>query len=268
MPTGHLAHVAALRLESERRLAIWATTLMLVPGVLFAYVDASIERNLQIVVVLHALRATLLVLWVLGLLLIRRAATRAALGRALFLLALAIVAFLAANAWLRPIDNWMPVRTMVLISIGTFVVYPYRFRHQLIAWTALMLSFAALVQWHWVTMPPHERFASTMNLLMAGALGMIVARNRAQLDRDLDESLEREREAITARERAVADLRTLQGIIPICAYCHRVRSEEGAWGQLDEYVRERTDADFSHGMCPSCAREHFPEIMEPPSDPH
>jgi hypothetical protein len=268
MPVDHPQHVAQLRLESERRLAMWATTLMLVPGVLFAYVDVSVERDRQVVVLLHVLRGTLLALWVLGLLLIRRAGSRAQLGRALFLLALTIVVFLAANASLRPSDNWMPVRTMVLISIGTFVVYPYPFRRQLIAWAALILSFAALLQWHWVTMPAHERFAATMNLLMAGALGMIVARNRAQLDRDLDDSLERERAAVSAREQAVADLRTLQGIIPICAYCHRVRSEAGAWGQLDEYVRERTDADFSHGMCPTCAREHFPEIMEPPSDPH
>jgi hypothetical protein len=258
MPTRHFAHVAALRLESERSLAIWATTLMLVPGVLFAYVDASIEKDQPVVLILHAMRATLLVLWVLGLIMIRRATSRRQLGRALFLLALAIVAFLAANASLRPADNWMPVRTMVLISIGTFVVYPYPFRHQLIAWAALILSFAALLHWHWVTMPTHERFASALNLLMAGALGMLVARNRARLDRDLDQSLEREREAIAAREQAVADLRTLQGIIPICAYCHQVRSEAGAWGQLDHYVRERTEADFSHGICPKCLAEHFP----------
>jgi hypothetical protein len=258
MPTRHFAHVTALRLESERSLAIWATTLMLVPGVLFAYVDASLAQDRTVVVILHSLRVTLLVLWVLGLLIIRRATSRQELGRALFLLALAIVAFLAANASLRPSDNWMPVRTMVLISIGTFVVYPYPFRHQFIAWAALILSFAALLRWHWVTMPTHERFAATLNLLMAGALGMLVARNRARLDRDLDESLERERAAINAREQAVADLRTLQGIIPICAYCHQVRSEAGAWGQLDHYVRERTDADFSHGICPKCLAEHFP----------
>jgi ABC-type nickel/cobalt efflux system permease component RcnA len=112
-------------------------------------------------------------------------------------------------------------------------------------------------------MPSYERITIGLNMVLAGVLGMLIARNRAQLDRDLDASLEREREANAERERATAALRRLEGIIPICAYCHQVRTEAGAWEQLDQYVRSRTDADFSHGMCPACAQRHFPDIVEP-----
>ncbi|HEY3285805.1 MAG TPA: hypothetical protein VGJ96_01645 [Gemmatimonadaceae bacterium] len=267
MPTSHLQHVAALRLESERRLALVATTLLLVPGVLFAYVDISVVPNRTTLTVLHALRASQLLLWALGVAVIRKAESRAALGRVLFLLALAIVAFLTSNALLRPADNWMPVRTMVLVSIGTFVVYPYPFRLQLVAWAALLVSVTGLIWSHWVTMPSYERVATGLNIVLAGVLGMLIARNRTQLDKDLDASLAREQAAIEAREQAVAELRKLEGIIPICAYCHQVRTEAGAWEGLDRYVRAHSDADFSHGMCPRCAREHFPEYMETSAGP-
>lgn len=103
--------------------------------------------------------------------LIRRARTRDDLRRVLFTLALGIVVFVTANAWLRPADNWMPVRTLVLISIGTFVVYPYRFRYQLIAWLALVAATVSLLWGHYAAMPGVDRFAAVLNFLIAGALG-------------------------------------------------------------------------------------------------
>lgn len=253
--------LALLRLESERRLAVIVTSLILVPGILWAYVDQTVVANPTTRNLLHALRISQLLLWVVGILLIRRAQSRPALGRVLFGLALGIVVFIAGNGWLRPADDWMPVRTLVLISIGTFVTYPYPFRHQLIAWLALVAAAVSLLWGHYAAMSNVERFAASLNFLIAGALGMVVARNRLALDRSLDEALDRERQAIEERERAAAALKTLEGIIPICAYCHEVRTEAGAWEKLDHYVRQRTDADFSHGMCPRCAAEHFPTLM-------
>ncbi len=252
-----------LRLESQRRLAVLVTSLILVPGVLWAVVDASVAPNPLVRQLLHAVRLAHLLAWLVGIVLIRRAQSREALGRVLFGLALTVVVFMAANAFLRPGTDFMPMRTFILVSIGTFVVYPYRFRNQTIAWLALAATLVALLWLHYTGMSNVERYAVLLNFLIAGALGMAVARNRSTLDRDLDDALEREREAIEARERAAAALRTLEGIIPICAYCHQVRTEAGAWEKLDEYVRSRTDADFSHGMCPSCAAQHFPEVFGP-----
>lgn len=257
------SHVAQLRLESERRLALWATALMLLPGVLWAYVDVSLVSNTATLYALHAMRGLQGVLCLTCLYLIRRATAREDLQRVLFGMALAIVVFVSANAWLRPETNWMPLRVMVLISIGTFVVYPYPFHLQLLAWLALVAAAFALAFGHYATMPDADRFSALLTILLAGALGMVIARNRAHLDRDLDASLEREREAIAERERATAALRRLEGIIPICSYCHQVRTEAGAWEQLDQYVRTRTDADFSHGMCPACAQQNFPDLVEP-----
>jgi hypothetical protein len=51
----------------------------------------------------------------------------------------------------------------------------------------------------------------------------------------------------------MARVHQLSGLLPICAWCRRVRDDEGYWNQLEAYVRDHTDADFSHGICPDCA---------------
>ncbi len=59
-------------------------------------------------------------------------------------------------------------------------------------------------------------------------------------------------------EAALAHVKRLQGIIPICAHCHSVRRDPETWQQLETYVSEHSEAQFSHGICPTCAERHFP----------
>jgi PAS domain S-box-containing protein len=67
---------------------------------------------------------------------------------------------------------------------------------------------------------------------------------------------------ITKLEAALADVRQLSGILPICASCKRIRNEEGKWEQVETYVHEHSEARFSHGLCPECARKLYPELSE------
>jgi sigma-B regulation protein RsbU (phosphoserine phosphatase) len=53
-------------------------------------------------------------------------------------------------------------------------------------------------------------------------------------------------------EDALASVRQLRGLVPICSYCKRVRSDEDYWQQVETYIADRTDAEFSHGICPPC----------------
>ncbi len=62
------------------------------------------------------------------------------------------------------------------------------------------------------------------------------------------------------KEEAFAKIKILQGIIPICAGCKNIRDDKGAWSQMELYVRENSEADFSHSMCPDCVKEHYPEL--------
>ena len=59
---------------------------------------------------------------------------------------------------------------------------------------------------------------------------------------------------------ALAEVKTLRGILPICMHCKKIRDDEGAWTQLEIYIRDHTGVDFSHSLCQTCAKEQYPEI--------
>jgi hypothetical protein len=58
----------------------------------------------------------------------------------------------------------------------------------------------------------------------------------------------------------LAEIHTLRGIIPICGHCKRIRDDAGYWLQVEEFISARSEASFSHGICPDCTREHYPEV--------
>ena len=85
------------------------------------------------------------------------------------------------------------------------------------------------------------------------------------IGRDITEALLAEAEKarlITELESALGEIRTLRGIVPICMHCKQIRNEEGAWTQLELYIREHTHAEFSHGICGPCSKILYPEIYE------
>jgi AmiR/NasT family two-component response regulator len=60
---------------------------------------------------------------------------------------------------------------------------------------------------------------------------------------------------------ALAQAKTLSGLLPICASCKKIRDDEGYWSQLETYIQEHFDIQFSHGLCPECANKLYPEIF-------
>lgn len=64
-------------------------------------------------------------------------------------------------------------------------------------------------------------------------------------------------------EEALANVKTLSGLLPICSFCKRIRNAEGGWERLEAFVQDRTYANFSHGICPDCSRSHFADYHEP-----
>ena len=63
---------------------------------------------------------------------------------------------------------------------------------------------------------------------------------------------ERLADRVAELEAAVSTVKRLHGLIPICSYCKRIRSDSNDWEQLESYISEHTDAHFSHGICPPC----------------
>ena len=63
----------------------------------------------------------------------------------------------------------------------------------------------------------------------------------------------------TALEEALDHVKVLQGILPICMHCRRVRSDEQSWHRLEAYIEAHSEAQFSHGLCPECLAAYYPE---------
>jgi hypothetical protein len=62
--------------------------------------------------------------------------------------------------------------------------------------------------------------------------------------------------------KSAAKVKRLSGLLPICANCRKIRNDEGYWQQLEEYIPEHSDANLSHGLCPDCARDLYPDLAD------
>ena len=73
----------------------------------------------------------------------------------------------------------------------------------------------------------------------------------------------REQERLIERLReSLAQVRTLRGLLPICAACKKIRDDEGYWHQIEAYIQAHTDVDFSHGVCHDCACRLYPDYFK------
>ena len=74
---------------------------------------------------------------------------------------------------------------------------------------------------------------------------------------------EEEREnLISELEKALSEVKKLSGLIPICASCKNIRDDKGYWNQIESYIKEHSDVEFSHGICPECMKKLYPDIYE------
>ena len=82
----------------------------------------------------------------------------------------------------------------------------------------------------------------------------VSARHRAEVERD---------HLIGELQKALAQVKQLSGLLPICASCKKIRDDQGDWRQIEGYIQSHSDAHFSHGLCPQCARKLYPDLYEP-----
>jgi len=79
--------------------------------------------------------------------------------------------------------------------------------------------------------------------------------------------VEEEREKlINDLRKALAEVKTLSGLLPICSACKKIRDDKGYWNQIEVFIRDHSDAQFSHSICPGCAQELYPDLKIYDSD--
>jgi hypothetical protein len=74
-----------------------------------------------------------------------------------------------------------------------------------------------------------------------------------------DSERERLLEANRQLEISMTEIKTLEGLLPICAGCKKIREDDGSWVHVEQYISDNSDASFSHGMCPDCISHYYPE---------
>ena len=91
-----------------------------------------------------------------------------------------------------------------------------------------------------------------------GELAAIALQNSRNLDkRDLAEK--RNRELIAKLEEALANVKQLNGLLPICGHCKKIRDDKGYWDEIEVYIQKHSEAVFSHGICRDCAKKYYPD---------
>jgi GAF domain-containing protein len=92
-----------------------------------------------------------------------------------------------------------------------------------------------------------------------GELAAIALQN----SRNLDERNEAEKERVKVIEdlkEALLKVKKLSGMLPICSVCKKIRDDKGYWKQIEAYIQEHSEAEFSHSLCQDCARKYYPDL--------
>ena len=98
-------------------------------------------------------------------------------------------------------------------------------------------------------------------LWLIGMTGLIFGARNLQRHTRARQQAEAERERLILElQDALANVKTLRGLIPICASCKKIRDDQGYWTQLETYLARHSDAEFSHGLCLDCIRKLYPEL--------
>lgn len=105
-------------------------------------------------------------------------------------------------------------------------------------------------QWYHGRVFPIEMPRETLGHVIWTAIN-ITKRKQVEEERD---------QALRELKQALSEIKTLRGVLPICAKCKKIRDDQGYWNQIENYLREHADAEFSHSICPRCARELYPDL--------
>jgi hypothetical protein len=100
-----------------------------------------------------------------------------------------------------------------------------------------------------------------LGLWLVGLAGLSFAATSLRRHLRARQQAETERERVISElQEALANVKALRGLIPICSSCKKIRNDQGYWTQLETYLQQHTDAEFSHGLCMDCLRKLYPEF--------
>jgi hypothetical protein len=99
----------------------------------------------------------------------------------------------------------------------------------------------------------HKDHYLNLAMAMAPVLALVISNSRHFNEKE---------ELILKLKDALSKVKTLSGLLPICANCKKIRDDRGYWNRIEAYIAKHSDVQFTHGMCPDCARKLYPDLFE------
>lgn len=235
-----LSAIEAVRLTSDRHLAIAGLALLLIPAIWFIRSDVMLYGgNWPMLRERLWARAALVGILAIGMLVLAtRVRTRGAYARTATWLAWLMVAAVFTITALRPAGSGMPLRTPFLNIAFLFFALPSTPLAQLAPPYALSAGLIGLRSTR-LSGGDLDVIGDIVALVCLNLIGTVAVWRRTRQEESTSQ--------------VVVELRQLRDIIPICSHCRKIQSDIGDWQQLEQYFLQHGDTLFSHGTCPDCA---------------
>ena len=251
--------MADLHLKNNRWLASVALVLLAIPSAWFVRGDIRLLlTETQFVEFRILIRVLMLALPLAGLIALSVSSSTRSYSRTIWTSSLGLAICYIGLALFKPDVSALPYRFPLLTMAVMYAALPNYLGRQLAPPIMMAIGLVALDGLP-LRLPGADFPGNMIAFLVFNSVGILVVLRRAQLETDVERLWQEQAQARLAAEAALAELHTLRGIIPICSHCKRVRTQMGAWQQIEQYVRDHSDADFSHGVCPTCFPVHYGE---------
>ncbi len=154
------------------------------------------------------------------------------------------------------------------LPASSIVRYINRPLYLLLSVVGAVFILEALVMFLLMYMPPLTAYqeifvdSSLLSIIVFPVLYLLVFRP-IRLHIELRQAAEAEKDSLISElQKALNEVKTLRGFIPICASCKKIRDDEGYWQQVEDYISDHSDAVFSHGICQECEKKLYPALFQ------
>lgn len=168
-------------------------------------------------------------------------------------------AFEFLSAWLSghekwQLDEWVLVLTFLVLCVGCFSVL--RLRESKREMARREAAEAQLLEINRELEATVQRRTASLQSANDELAKEIAERKAAGEQRDA---------VLKDLQHALTSVRQLSGILPICSSCKKIRDDSGYWRQVEAYIREHSEAEFSHSLCPECLEKLYPDVGKSPA---
>ncbi len=242
------------------RLFVLGCVLATIAYVSFSVNDFRLAATLQEGLFLAASRIVAVAGLALLVMLLRRVSTWIFdLGALCSLVVIGVAQLLIEST--RPADYLSHIGLDVMFVVSIYLVVPIPLRLQAVA----ALCFSAGVMGVFLFLRPEadplNSVSVPLSLVLANIIGAFGACRHARFRRMKFLLMQREQQTSNTLEQALAEVRTLSGLLCVCAWCRKIRDDKDQWVNMETYVAANTDASFSHGLCPECFERERDKVV-------